>query len=107
MRFLTLQSKDVIDASSGCKIGYVVDLELLNVFQHLNSYVFLKDHQLWLYLFNILLPLVKMLFWYMLNVNKWYEEGDISRIFLFFSYILYDIMMYRCKEVTSWDTEKK
>ena len=28
MRFLTLQSKDVIDASSGCKIGYVVDLEI-------------------------------------------------------------------------------
>lgn len=28
MRFLTLQSKDVIDASTGCKIGYVVDIEI-------------------------------------------------------------------------------
>lgn len=28
MRFLALQSKDVIDASTGCKIGYVVDLEI-------------------------------------------------------------------------------
>ncbi len=28
MRFVTLQSKDVVDASTGIKIGYVVDLEI-------------------------------------------------------------------------------
>lgn len=28
MRFICLQSKDVIDAANGCKIGYVVDLEV-------------------------------------------------------------------------------
>lgn len=28
MRFVTLQCKDVVDVSNGCKIGYVVDVEI-------------------------------------------------------------------------------
>jgi len=28
MRFITLQSKDVVSASTGAKIGYVVDMEI-------------------------------------------------------------------------------
>lgn len=28
MRFLTLQSKDVVNAATGSKIGYVVDVEI-------------------------------------------------------------------------------
>ncbi|MFR7591751.1 MAG: YlmC/YmxH family sporulation protein [Longibaculum sp.] len=28
MRFVTLQSKDVVNASTGTKIGYVVDVEI-------------------------------------------------------------------------------
>ena len=28
MRFLTLQSKDVVNAATGTKIGYVVDVEI-------------------------------------------------------------------------------
>lgn len=28
MRFVSLQSKDVVNASNGCKIGFVVDVEI-------------------------------------------------------------------------------
>lgn len=28
MRLISLQSKDVVDATTGCKIGYVIDVEI-------------------------------------------------------------------------------
>ena len=61
MRLVSLQSKDVINVYDGRKIGYIADIEVdwcqrciqALIVEKINFFVFLKNHRLLLFQFNV------------------------------------------------------
>lgn len=65
MRFVKLQSKDVVNVVDGCKVGFISDIEIdwctrsiqaiiVEKYSFLNCFVFLKKHHVLLFLLIVL-----------------------------------------------------